>query len=93
MAGPGFAALTPAQRELAAARGSLTRWSRVNSPEARQAATAKARETRRRNLEAQADPDGTLSPAERAAAADRLQRAHMAGLALASARRRTASAA
>ena len=60
----GFAALTPAQRSLAASQGSLINWSRRTSPEARRQATEAARAARRRNLERQADPEGVLSPEE-----------------------------
>ncbi len=40
----------------------------------------------------QVDPDGTLPAAEREAAVDRMQKAHMARMTLASARKRTAGA-
>lgn len=88
MAGPGFSALSPSQRSLQAAIGSLTRWSRVNTPEARQAATAPARAARTRAWEQQADPDGVLPPEELAAAVARLKTAHYRRMALASARAR-----
>jgi len=84
----GFANLSPAQRSLAAGIGSLHRWSRVTSQEARQAATAPARAARRAAWEAKADPDGTLPPDELAAAVERLKKAHMRAMALASARAR-----
>lgn len=84
----GFAALSPAQRQLAASLGSLTNWSRITSPEARRAATAPAREARQRSWERQADPNGKLSPEELAAAVDRLKRAHYRRMALASAQAR-----
>jgi hypothetical protein len=86
----GFAALSPAQRSLAAGIGSLTKWSRLTSPEARRAATAKARATREKSWETQADPDGVLSPTELAAAVERLKRAHYARMTLASAQARSA---
>ncbi|OKI52877.1 hypothetical protein [Micromonospora sp. CB01531] len=89
----GFAALPPAQRQLSAAIGSLTRWSRVNSQEERTAALAPAREARRRQWERQADPDGVLSPDELAAAVDRLKRAHYRRMALESAKKRRRDAA
>lgn len=85
----GFAALSPAQRQLAASLGSLTNWSRITSPEARRAATAPARKARERKWEQQADPDGVLSPEELAAAVDRLKRAHYRRMALASAAKRS----
>lgn len=87
----GFAALSPAQRSLAASIGSLTNWSRVNSPEARRAALAPAREAMRSKWARQADPDGVLSPDELAAAVKRLQTAHMRAMALASAKSRARS--
>jgi hypothetical protein len=87
----GLAALSPAQRALAASLGSLTRWSRVNTVEARRKATEPARAARLRSLERQADPDGALSPAELKAAVDRLRRAHFRRMALASARSRRGS--
>lgn len=89
----GFAALSPAQRALAASLGSLTKWSRQTSPEARRAGTSAARATRRRNLELQADPDGVLSPEELDAAVSRLQKAHFRRMALASARKRSSRSA
>ena len=88
----GFAALPASQRALAASIGSLTRWSRVQSREARAEALAPARAARRRQWEQQADPDGVLSPDELAAAVDRLRRAHYRRMALASAQRRRKSA-
>lgn len=88
----GFAALTPAQRSLAASQGSLINWSRRTSPEARRQATEAARAARRRNLERQADPEGVLSPEELEAAVDRLRRAHYRAMALASARARQRAA-
>jgi hypothetical protein len=88
----GFAALSPAQRQLAASLGSLTNWSRKTSAEARRNGTQAARDARRARFEAEADPTGELPPDELAAAVQRLQRAHMRRMALASAasRRRAA---
>ncbi|MCT2280652.1 hypothetical protein M3G91_23840 [Micromonospora chalcea] len=88
----GFAALPPSQRQLTASLGSLTRWSRVNTQEARTAALAPARAARQRQWERQADPDGVLSPAELAAAVDRLKKAHYRRMALASAKKRRRAA-
>lgn len=85
----GFAALSPAQKSLAAAIGSLTKWSRMTSPEARRAGTAAARAARERSWEQKADPDGALSPDELTAAVDRLKRAHYRRMALASAQARS----
>lgn len=84
----GFAGLPPAQRELAASIGSLTRWSRVTSKEDRSAALAPAREARRRQWERQADPDGVLPPDELDAAVERLKKAHYRRMALASVQKR-----
>ncbi|MBM0205067.1 hypothetical protein JNW90_19915 [Micromonospora sp. STR1s_5] len=89
----GFQALPPAQRQLAASIGSLTRWSRVTTQEDRTAALAPARAARQRQWERKADPDGVLSPAELAAAVDRLKRAHYKAMALASAKKRGSQAA
>ncbi|WP_320069142.1 hypothetical protein [Micromonospora sp. RTGN7] len=89
----GFQALPPAQRQLAASIGSLTRWSRVTSQADRTAALAPARAARQRQWERKADPDGVLAPAELAAAVDRLKKAHYRRMALSSAQtRRRASA-
>jgi uncharacterized lipoprotein YddW (UPF0748 family) len=85
----GFAALSPSQRSLAASIGSLTNWSRINSPESRRAATAPARAAMRRTWEAQADPDGVLSREELDAAVARLRSAHMRRMALKSAQARS----
>jgi hypothetical protein len=87
----GFAALPPAQRQLAAAIGGLTHWSRVTTAEARRAAMAPARAGMRRKLEQQADPDGVLPPDELASAVARLRRAHYRRMALASAKKRRKS--
>lgn len=86
----GFAALSPAQRQLAASIGGLTNWSRKTSPEARRAATAPARAARQRSWERQADPDGVLPADELAAAVARLKTAHFRRMALASAQKRAA---
>ena len=78
----GFASLTPAQRQLAASIGSLTNWSRKRTDDERRAATAPARDGMRARWEREADPDGSLSPAERERAVDCLRRAHMRRMAL-----------
>lgn len=80
--------LPPAHRSLIASVAANTRWSRLNSPEARRAATAAASEGRRRKWEMQADPDGLLSPAELDAAVGRLKTAHFRLMALRSAQSR-----
>ncbi len=84
----GFAALTAAQRQLAAAHGSLTNWSRITSPDARRQALAPARAGMTRRLEAIAQQDGPLPPDELAVAVDALRRAHYKRMALASSRAR-----
>lgn len=83
---------SPAQRQLAASIGSLTRWSRVNSREGRTAALAPARAAMRGKWEQQADPDGRLSPEELEAAVARLKKAHFRRMALASAAKRRSAA-
>lgn len=88
----GFGSRPASDRILIAGVGGLTRWSKANSPDARRAGTAKARETRLRNLERQADPDGVLPPEELAAAVTRLRSAHMKRMALVSAQRRRSAA-
>jgi len=85
--------LSPAQRSLLASAAALTRWSRINSPGARRQATAAAQRGRVTAWEKQADPDGVLSDAERAAAVDRLKRAHYKRMAAASAASRRRGAA
>lgn len=84
----GFAALPPEHRALAASIGSLTHWSRLTSPEARREANAPARRGLQRRWEREADPDGVLSPAELAAAVQRIRKAHYARMTLASAQSR-----
>lgn len=82
--------LPPAHRSLIASRASLTRWAKVNSPEARRAATAPAQAGRRKKWELKVDPEGVLSPAELEAAVERLQKAHYQLMALRSAQVRSA---
>ncbi len=86
----GFAALTPAQRSLAAGIGALHNWSRKTSPEARREGMAPVNAGRRAKFAAIADPEGTLPADEREAAIDRLIAAHMRGLAIKSAQARAA---
>lgn len=89
----GFAGLSPAQRSLAASVGSLHRWSRSNSPEARRAGTQAARDGRRARIAAEIDPTGALPEDELNAAVDRRIRADMRALALKSAKSRKGKAA
>lgn len=83
---------TPSQRRLAAQVGTLTRWSRVNSPTDRRAALGPARDGMRSKLERQAiEAAGReLSPAELDAAVARLRRAQCLRAASASAATRRA---
>lgn len=71
---------TPEERALIARIANAERWGRT---EDRTAATAPARSGLRAKFEREADPDGTLSPAERARRADSLMRAHMLRMSLA----------
>ena len=68
--------LPASQRSLIASVAANTRWSRVNSPEDRRAATAPAAAAREKSWARKADPDGVLSPDELAAAVARLKKAH-----------------
>lgn len=88
----GFAQLSGSQRSLAASIGSLTKWSRINSPQARSEATAKARTAARLSWERKADPEGVLPPDELAAAVLRLRQAHQRLMTLRSAQARSARA-
>jgi hypothetical protein len=92
-AGQGFASMPESQHRLASAVGSLRRWSRVNSANARTEALAPARNAMRKRWEAEADPDGVLPPEELDAAVKRLRTAHMRRMALASAQKRATKAA
>lgn len=76
---------TPSQRRLAGQIGANTRWGR--EPD-RAAATAKMRKAANDRFLREADPDGTLPPAEAAKRADSLKRAHFQRMALASAKSR-----
>lgn len=88
----GYAQMTSAQRSLASSAAALRRWAGANSPEARRAGTQAARDAQRSKWARQVDPDGTLSPAELAAAVERLQRAHQRRMTLASAQARSGRA-
>lgn len=79
------------ERTLVSRIAAAERWGRTRD---RTAATAHARAGLRAKFEREADPDGTLTPAERAARADSLMRAHMLRMSLAakSARRRAREA-
>jgi len=75
---------TPAERNLRARLGAYARHARHDS----QKATAKARAAFLDRFEREADPDGVLSPQERARRAAHLRSAYFTRLALASARAR-----
>lgn len=77
-------ALTPEQRRQRAKLAAHTRWSREDP--APTAARGQAGLVAR--FERDVDPDGTLTPAERARRAEHARRAHMARMALASAKAR-----
>lgn len=81
-------ARTPEERSLVAQIAAAERWGRTPD---RNAATTPAREGLRAKFEREADPDGALTPSERARRADSLMRAHMLRMTLAAkqARRRS----
>jgi hypothetical protein len=78
--------LTPEQRSLRSRMAANTRWSREDG----HAGTAAARRGFADRFEREVDPDGLLTPGERAKRAERARKAHMQKLALKSARARTA---
>jgi hypothetical protein len=73
--------MTPEQRRLRSQAGAHTMWANTLDRTARTAAARKAAMDR---FERQVDPDGALSPAERAKRADNARQAHMTRMALAS---------
>ena len=77
--------LTPAELSLRGQIAAHTSWARTENRSAR---TANARKAALDRFERQADPDGTLSPAERVRRAEHLRRAYFARLAFASAKAR-----
>jgi hypothetical protein len=81
---------SPSDRALRARIAAAHRWGYVSD---RQAATEPARRGLRAKFERLADPDGLLSPEERARRADHLMRAHMLRLSRASAQARRRRAA
>jgi hypothetical protein len=87
--GPGRPALTPEQRSLRARLAAHQRWANTGD---RSAATAPAREAAASRFERQVDPDGVLSPVERAARAESAKRAYFTRLALQSSRARAKAA-
>lgn len=84
--------LTPAERILRGQLAAHTSWARTPDRAAR---TAAARQAAMGRFEREVDPDGTLTPAERAKRAESLRKAYFARLALksAQARRRRGGAA
>jgi|SRR5690625_2637604 len=72
-------ASTAEDRALAARIAAAERWGRTRD---RSAATEPARKGLRAKFEREADPDGTLSPAERERRVDDLMRAHMMRMSL-----------
>ncbi|MDI3331753.1 MAG: hypothetical protein QJR09_13610 [Micrococcus sp.] len=76
---------SPTERRLAAQIAAHESWAQT---EDRSARTAKARAALMAKFEAEADPDGTLLPAERARRAEHLRKAHFQRLALKSAQSR-----
>jgi hypothetical protein len=78
--------MTPAQRRLRAQIAANTRW--AHEDPAFNAARGQAGLTAR--FEREVDPDGVLSPAERARRVEHARKAHFARMALASAKVRAA---
>jgi hypothetical protein len=72
-------------RRLAAQKAVHTSWAHTADPAAR---TAPARKAFADRFERQVDPEGTLSPTERARRAEHARKAYMADLALKSAKAR-----
>jgi hypothetical protein len=77
--------LTPSERSLRAQIAAHESWSRTDDRSAR---TANARRAMLDKFERQVDPDGKLSPAERAKRAEHARKAHFKRLALKSAQAR-----
>lgn len=75
--------MSPAERALRARIAAHTSWANTTDRKAR---TAPGRAASMARFEKEVDPDGVLSPAERARRADQAMRAHMARLALKSAK-------
>jgi hypothetical protein len=81
--------MTPEQRRMRSSLAANTMWARTPDRAARTAAARRAALSR---FERQVDPDGVLSPVERAARAENARKAHMQRMALASSRARAARA-
>jgi len=78
---------SPAERSLCAAIASNESWAKTADRPAR---TAAARRAFNKRFEDQVDPDGVLTPAERAKRAENARQAHFQRLALKSAQARRA---
>lgn len=78
--------LTPAQKSLRGQIAAHQSWAHTANRSAR---TAKARQAALDRFEREVDPDGELSPAERAKRAENARKAYFARLALKSARARS----
>ncbi|GAA4545689.1 hypothetical protein [Pseudonocardia xishanensis] len=76
---------TPAERSLRARAAAHARWARCPN---RTEATAAARAARDSRIEDRVDPDGVMSPQDRARAVENYRRAHMTRMALRSAQAR-----
>ncbi|GIE46402.1 hypothetical protein [Actinoplanes lobatus] len=85
---PGTGHLPPGQRKLIASIAANTRFAGMTADD-RRAATAPAREARKKSWERKADPEGRMTPDELADAVVRLKKAHYARMQLASAQART----
>jgi hypothetical protein len=81
--------LTPEQRRLRASIAANTLWAKVDDPSAH---TAPARRASLVRFEDEVDPDGILTPDERARRAEYARKAHFQRLALASSKARAAKA-
>jgi hypothetical protein len=85
---PGTGHLPPAQRSLISSRAANIRFAGMTADE-RSAATAPAREARKKSWEKKADPEGRMTPRELADAVARLKTAHYRLMQLRSAQART----
>ena len=77
-----MAAKDPATRARAARAAALTRWGKLGASAAREQATQPARDALLARFEREADPEGRLTPQERARAGEQLRRAHMIRMSL-----------
>ena len=77
--------MTPSERAMRARLAAFESWAKT---EDRSARTEPARRAQMDRFERIVDPDGTMAPAARAAAADAARKAHFTRMALASAKAR-----